>query len=80
MKVKDVPQSGKLGTFITFKTRHGQSRRPYVVPRDPQTPAQLNIRSRFGRVSASWRALTDEQRAAWITAAREVPSQGTLGR
>lgn len=80
MKIIDVQQSGKLGTFITFRNRYGQFRRRYVVPKDPRSPAQLGVRSRFGRVSARWRVLTDEQRAAWIAAAGEVSSRSRLGK
>ena len=80
MKIIDVPQSGHLGTFISFKNRFGQFRRRYVVPKDPRTPAQIGVRSRFGRVSARWRVLTDEQRAAWTAFAAEVSSRGRLGK
>ncbi len=80
MKIIDVPQSGHLGTFITFTNRFGQFRRPYVVPRDPRTPAQLQVRSRFGRISARWRILTDKQRAAWTSSASENQSRSRLGK
>ena len=80
MKIIDVPQSGKLGTFISFRTRFGQFRRRYVVPKDPRSPAQVGVRSRFGRVSARWRVLSDKQRAAWIAAAGEVSSRSRLGK
>ncbi len=80
MKIIDVPQSGNLGTFISVKNRFGQFRRRYVVPRDPRTPAQLGVRSRFGRVSSRWRVLTDQQRAAWIAFAAEVFSRSRLGQ
>jgi len=80
MKIIDVPQSGNLGTFISFKNRFGQFRRRYVVPKDPRTPAQLGVRARFGRISARWRVLTDEQRAAWTAFAAEVASRGRLGK
>jgi hypothetical protein len=80
MKISDAPQSGKLRTFISVRSRRGQFQRRYVVPKDPRSPAQLGVRSRFGRVSARWRVLTDEQRAAWIAAASEVASRSRLGK
>jgi hypothetical protein len=80
MKIIDVPQSGKLGTFISFRNRFGQFRRRYVVPKDPHSPAQMGVRSRFGRVSARWRVLTDEQRAAWNAASGDVLSRSRLGK
>ena len=79
MKILDIPQSGKLGTFITFKTRYGQVRRPYVVPKNPRTAAQVGVRSRFGRVSALWRTLSEEQRAAWKVAGAQVRSRARGG-
>jgi hypothetical protein len=75
MKIIDIPQSGKLGTFITFHTRHGQIRRPYKIPADPRTAAQLLVRGRFGQPSARWRTLTDDQRAAWRSFAA-MPGDG----
>ena len=65
MKIRDVPQSGHLGTFVSYKTRYGQFRRAYVVPADPKSAAQLLRRARMGRVAARWRTLADIQRAAW---------------
>jgi hypothetical protein len=79
MKIIDVPQSGHLGTFISFKTRHGQSRRRYVIPKNPRSPAQVRVRTRITNVSGRWRTLTDAQRAAWIAAGAQVPSHGRLG-
>ena len=54
-EILDVPQSGHLGTYISFKTRHGQSRRRYVIPRNPRSPAQMRIRSRIRNVAGRWR-------------------------
>ena len=80
MKFIDVPQSGHLGTYISYRNRFGQFRRRYVVPKDPHSPAQMSVRARFAQVSARWRALSDEQRAAWIAAATEVLSRSRLGK
>src|ERR1017187_960656 len=51
MKIIDVPQSGRLGTFVSYKTRYGQFRRPSVIPSDPKTPAQLRHRRNIDRKS-----------------------------
>ena len=59
MKILDVPQSGHLGTFVSYKTRYGQFRRSYTVPTDPKSPAQLLRRARMARVAARWRTLAD---------------------
>jgi len=79
MKILDVPQSGHLGTYISFKTRHGQSRRRYVVPNNPRSPAQVRVRTWFGNPSARWRTLTEAQRAAWIAGGSQEASDGRLG-
>ena len=65
MKILDVPQSGKIGTMVSYKTRYGQFRRRYVVPRDPRTPAQVNRRVALRRATRLWGTLTDDQYAAW---------------
>ena len=80
MKILDAPQSGKFGVSVSFKTRYGQSRRPYVPARDPRTPIQLERRALLARIAARWRTLTDEQRALWIAIAREVLSRSRTGQ
>jgi len=80
MKIRDVPQSGHLGTFISYRTRYGQFRRPYVIPKDPQTPAQLRHRRNMGRAATNWRTLTEIQRAAWMAFASQFESRSKLGQ
>jgi hypothetical protein len=69
MKISYIPKSGRKGTVVYLKTRHGNVVRQYVRPRDPRTPDQLSNRSNFGAVSRRWRTLTAEQLAAWRIAA-----------
>lgn len=78
MKILDIPQSGHLGTFITFKTAHGQARRRYIVPVDPKSPAQLVQRGAWAGAAPRWRRLTELQRRGWRALARQVPSHGRL--
>jgi hypothetical protein len=80
MKILDIPQSGKRGSFVTVRTRYGQSSRPLVIPRDPKTPAQLRSRSTLGHVAPRWRGLTDEQRTVWNTGGRKLRSRPRLGQ
>ena len=79
-KKLDVPQSGKVGTVVNVKTRFGQVQRAYVKPKDPKTPAQMTIRSNLARVSARWRAITEEQRQAWTAKGRDAETKRRLGR
>jgi hypothetical protein len=69
MKISYIPKSGRKGTVVYLKTRHGNVVRQYVRPRDPRTTNQLRSRSNFGAVSRRWRTLTAEQLAAWRNAA-----------
>jgi hypothetical protein len=69
MKISSIPKSGRKGTVVYLKTRHGNVVRQYVRPRDPRTPEQLANRSNFGAVSRRWGTLTTEQLAAWRIAA-----------
>ncbi len=80
MRELTTPQSGKQGTSVSYKSRHGQIRRQHVKPKNPRTPAQMRIRSNLGRTSARWRVLTDEQRAAWSRAARETRTRRRMGQ
>jgi hypothetical protein len=80
MKILDIPQSGHLGTFISFKNQHGQCRRPYVIPVNPSTPAQIRDRALIREIAGHWRQLTEAQRFAWNLGGPEVKSQGRLGK
>ena len=80
MRELSNPQSGTLGTTVSLKTRYGQVRRQYVKPKNPRTPAQVRIRSNLGRVSARWRTLTEEQRAAWTISAKAAHTGRRLGQ
>ena len=80
MRILDIPQSGRCGTYVSVRTRYGQVRRRYAVPQDPRSPAQLLIRSAFGRVVSRWRGLTEDQRAAWAAATEGVQSRPRLAQ
>src|ERR1039458_4831421 len=53
MKIQDIPQSGRCGTFVSVRTRYGQVRRRRGVIRKGPSPAQLLNRAIFGRTRAS---------------------------
>jgi hypothetical protein len=63
-----------------MRTRYGQARRSYVIPKDPKSPAQVRVRSAFGRVVTRWRTLTESQRAAWALRTEGVHSRPRLGQ
>ena len=70
MKILDVPQSGRIGTMVSYKTRSGLVRRRYVIPHDPHTPIQVVRRKAMGLARFLWGTLTEQQYAAWKAAAR----------
>src|SRR5664279_2326507 len=80
MKILDIPQSGKQGTFVSVRGRYGQYRRGYAVPRKSPSPAQIEARATFGRVRALWRTLSDAQRASWTEGDQDTSSQPRLGK
>jgi hypothetical protein len=79
MKILDIPQSGSVGNQTSSRNLSGQYRRQRVLPTQPRTPAQVNARARLTTVSASWRGLTDAQRAAWAAFANSFTVVNTLG-
>lgn len=79
-KIRSEPRSGKQGTTVSLKTPYGQAERPLTIPKNPRTQAQQRVRSILGQIASRWRTLTDQQRAAWITAAGKVSSHPRLGQ
>jgi len=80
MKVKDVPQLGKLGLTVTWPGRNGLIRRILVTPRNPRSSAQQLIRQDLATQAAAYDKLTDEQQQAWIATAAQMQSKPTLGQ
>ena len=80
MKILDVPQSGRLGTAVSYKTRSGQFRRRYVIPRDPRTQTQVSRRMALRRAAYLWGKLTDSQRAAWAAVAHGARTRRRLNQ
>ncbi|HOX56808.1 MAG TPA: hypothetical protein P5205_10165 [Candidatus Paceibacterota bacterium] len=80
MKIKDVPQVGKLGLTVTWPGRYGLIRRLLVTPRNPRTSAQQVIRQNLATQAAAYDQLTDAQQEAWIATAAQMQSKPTLGQ
>jgi len=81
MKVIDTPRSGKIGTQVAYPSPYGQCFHTYVVPRNPQSDAQIRMRIIFGSSSSGWGFnLTEPQRQRWGLAALNVPSHPSLGQ
>jgi len=82
MKVQDILKSGKRGNVVAYKGRYGQVERQHVPPRKRQSAAQVRAANDFGRASARWNRLTDEQRDAWRERGKKTrthPRGGSCG-
>ena len=80
MKIKDIPQVGKLGQTVTWLGRNGLLRRSLGTPRNPRTPAQLTIRQNLATQAAAYDQLSDVLQEAWIATAAQMQSKPTLGQ
>ncbi len=80
MKILDIPQSGKRGLNVSQAGRFGQISRTLAIPTNPRTRSQMTVRNNLAKIAASWRALQEVQRAAWVAAAKEVKSTTRLGQ
>lgn len=56
---------GKLGGHVFSKNRSGAYLRTKVVPVNPQTTFQTNVRALFGSISQQWSSLTEDVRNAF---------------
>jgi hypothetical protein len=81
MKILDIPQSGKRGLTVTQAGRNGQVSRSLVIPANPQTDAQMRVRSFLRGVASKWSStLTQAQRDAWVAEASQHQSRARLGQ
>src|ERR1039457_6214501 len=80
MKILDIPQSGKRGLNVSQGGRYGQISRAFVIPGNPRTASQMDVRRALGSVTARWRTLTEDQRNAWRAAAKAKNTVPRLGQ
>lgn len=71
--------SGSVGGVTASHGRSGQHVRARVVPVDPRSPFQSQVRIIFGNLSIAWQTLSLERRDAWATYAANVPVRNRLG-
>lgn len=79
MKILDVPQSGSVGARTSSRNRSGQYVRQRAIPTQPRTPSQVAARASLSDISASWRGLTDAERAAWNAFGQSFTVTNSLG-
>lgn len=80
MKILDVPQSGSVAGETSSRNRFGQYRRTRATPVNPNSPAQAEVRARLSANAASWRDLTDAQRAGWASLGAQMQRADSLGQ
>jgi len=73
------PTSGKIGNQIYFEGRNGQVVRTRVIPANPKSNAQSNVRADFKTASALWDTIGQVKQLAWIAAAAAFQSKARLG-
>lgn len=71
--------SGSLGGLVASHNRGGQYLRGRVVPTNPSSGPQVEMRTIFGNLASAWQTLTDAQREAWTTYAINVPITDSMG-
>jgi hypothetical protein len=80
VKYLGPPQSGSEAGTVFSRNRFGQYTRNRISPVQPRTSAQLNQRARMTTNSAAWRALTDAQRAGWLSLGLMITRTDSLGQ
>ena len=71
--------SGSLGGLVASHNRGGQYLRGRVVPTNPSSGPQVEMRTIFGNLASAWQTLTLAQREAWTTYAINVPVTDSMG-
>lgn len=79
MKFLGDPRSGSYQGMTASRNRFGQYMRTRASPVQPRTTAQLNQRARMTTNAAAWRALTDAQRAGWLSLGLSLTRTDALG-
>lgn len=81
IRILTTEASGKLGDLVFFRNAFGQTVRPFVPPTNNNTDAQAEARAAMTNASRDWQTkLTNAQRAAWETYARNTPLTDRLGQ
>jgi hypothetical protein len=72
--------SGSVGALTASHNKGGAYIRSRVIPTNPGTPAQTEVRNLMGQFAARWtNTLSAAQRQAWDTYALNVPLLNRLG-
>ncbi|MBN2041742.1 MAG: hypothetical protein JW864_17025 [Spirochaetes bacterium] len=68
--------SGRFGNSVFYVNRNRQFVRTYVVPRNPDTLLQREIRKSFAEAVKSWQLIAPEEKDSYIRKARGLGMSG----
>jgi hypothetical protein len=68
--------SGKIGSLVFYSYRNNQYVRRYVIPKNPNTPAQRSRRELFGEAVNKWQNLKGYKKDQWNSNARNKRMSG----
>ncbi len=68
--------SGRVGSLVFYESRGNQYIRRYVIPRNPNTPAQHSQRALFASAVFRWQHISESAKERWKTKARNIPMSG----
>lgn len=51
--------------YVYYTINEKQCKRQYVVPFDPKTAVQIELRTKFAQAVSDWKGLTPEQKKLW---------------
>lgn len=71
--------AGKVGGTVFSRNKGGAYAKNRVMPSNPRTSTQQNIRGFFGTLAQQWRALTQVQREGWTELAAGFNLNNSLG-
>jgi hypothetical protein len=70
----------KVGDTVYSRNRYGAYTRAYKQNDNNMTPAQTVVRTMFGTLSAAWKALTNDQRNQWQSAAAALKKRDVFAQ
>jgi hypothetical protein len=68
--------SGKIGSIVFYSYRNNQYARRYVIPKNPNTPAQKSRRELFAEAVNKWQNLPEHKKSRWNNDARNQAISG----
>ena len=80
MKLLVPPQSGSVAGQTASRNRFGQYLRTRATPVNPNSVDQAAARARLSANASSWRTLTSDQRAGWLSLGQQIQRTDSLGQ